>query len=131
MDAKNINSRFTFLVRNKPTRLRVVVCMKTSINTDTFDSADGQTQSDPLELETPKDIASPVAQFPELSGREVEVAIPLAYGKTSHEIAELLGISVKTVDTHRGNLLRKLGLRGNVQLAHYAITRGYIEAKSP
>lgn len=66
------------------------------------------------------------ASFPELSEREREVATALSLGLKSSEVAEQLGISVKTVDTHRLNLLRKLQCRNNVELARLAIRKGYV-----
>lgn len=56
-----------------------------------------------------------------LTEREMQVAKLLAIGKTNHEIATELGISVKTIDTHRGHLLDKLDLRNNVELARHAL----------
>lgn len=67
---------------------------------------------------------APTRAWPELSNREFEVAQQLAIGKTNREIAEALGISIKTVDTHRGHLLKKLGCRNNVALARLAIRDG-------
>lgn len=55
--------------------------------------------------------------FALLSEREQQVAGALSLGLTNREIAKELGISIKTVDTHRGHVLKKLGLRGNVALA--------------
>jgi DNA-binding CsgD family transcriptional regulator len=48
----------------------------------------------------------------------------LAEGKTNREIAELLNISVKTVDTHRGHVLKKLRLRNNSDITRFAIQHG-------
>jgi DNA-binding NarL/FixJ family response regulator len=62
-----------------------------------------------------------------LSPRELEVLKLVAEGHTSREIAELLVISEKTVERHRGHLLVKLGLRDRVALTRYAIRRGLIE----
>lgn len=62
----------------------------------------------------------------QLSEREYQVMLHLAAGKRNQEIAELLGISVKTVDTHRANLLKKLGLRNNADIARFAIRNDYI-----
>lgn len=62
----------------------------------------------------------------ELSPREREVAGMLAVGATNHEIADKLDISIKTVDTHRGHVLKKLKLRNNVELALLAVRRGCI-----
>lgn len=70
---------------------------------------------------------APVMAFPELTDREREVALLLAVGKTNKEIAaELGGISVKTVDTHRGHLMKRLQCRNNVELARLAIRLGYV-----
>lgn len=66
--------------------------------------------------------------FPELTEREREVAIALCRGQTNREIAAALDISIKTIDTHRGHVLKKLHLRGNVELCLLAVKRGYIRA---
>ena len=62
-----------------------------------------------------------------LTPREGEILIALAQGFPNREIAEELEISVKTVDTHRGHVLKKLGLRNNSDLTRFAIKRGYID----
>jgi DNA-binding NarL/FixJ family response regulator len=62
-----------------------------------------------------------------LTPRELEVLKLIAEGHTSKEIAEMLVISVKTVDRHRTNMLDKLGMRDRVELTRYAIRRGLIE----
>ncbi len=59
-----------------------------------------------------------------LSQREFQVMSYLAAGKTNREIAELLTISVKTVDTHRGHVLKKLRLRNNSDITRFAIQNG-------
>lgn len=66
--------------------------------------------------------------YPELTPREREVATLLAVGEPNREIARALGCSVKTIDTHRGHVLRKLHCRNNVDLARLAIRRGYVAA---
>jgi DNA-binding NarL/FixJ family response regulator len=63
-----------------------------------------------------------------LSGREREVLQLIAEGKTTKEIAELLVLSVKTVERHRADILHRLGMRDRVDLTRYAIRRGLIEA---
>jgi len=63
-----------------------------------------------------------------LSDREFQVMCMLAKGLTNREIASKLCISVKTVDTHRLRILRKLELRNNAELARFAVRHGYIEA---
>jgi two-component system invasion response regulator UvrY len=62
-----------------------------------------------------------------LSNREVQVLRALALGQTNREIAENYHISVKTVDTYRFRLLKKLNLRNNADLSRFAIQTGLIE----
>jgi DNA-binding NarL/FixJ family response regulator len=62
-----------------------------------------------------------------LTAREEEVLKLVAEGRSSKDIAEILFISVKTVQRHRANLLRKLGLRDRLDLTRYAIRAGLIE----
>lgn len=61
-----------------------------------------------------------------LSAREQQVMEMLARGMTNREIAELLDISIKTVDTHRGHVLKKLRLRNNSDLTRFAVKHGYV-----
>ncbi|MGD9242208.1 MAG: LuxR C-terminal-related transcriptional regulator, partial [Desulfobacterales bacterium] len=51
----------------------------------------------------------------------------LALGKTNREIAKAYGISIKTVDTYRLRLLKKLNLRNNAELSRFAIQNKLIE----
>ncbi|HWH13604.1 MAG TPA: response regulator transcription factor, partial [Miltoncostaeaceae bacterium] len=62
-----------------------------------------------------------------LSPREQQVLTLIAEARTSKEIAELLFISVKTVERHRANILEKLGMRDRVELTRYAIRRGLVQ----
>ena len=62
-----------------------------------------------------------------LTPRELEVLKLIAEGKTSKEIAELLVLSIKTVERHRADILHRLGMRDRVDLTRYAIRRGLIE----
>lgn len=64
---------------------------------------------------------------PELTPREQEVVTLVAEAHTSREIAQLLALSEKTVENHRANAMRKLGMRDRVELVRYAIRRGLIE----
>jgi DNA-binding NarL/FixJ family response regulator len=63
-----------------------------------------------------------------LSPREQEVLKLIAEAHTNKQIAEILHLAEKTVESHRGNLLRKLGMRDRVELVRYAIRRGLTEA---
>jgi DNA-binding NarL/FixJ family response regulator len=62
-----------------------------------------------------------------LSPREQEVVKLIADGLSGREIADLLGISPRTVERHRANVLEKLGLQDRVDVTRYAIRRGLIE----
>jgi DNA-binding NarL/FixJ family response regulator len=61
-----------------------------------------------------------------LSDREYQVMRMLAMGNTNREIAEELVISIKTVDTHRANVLKKLRLRNNADLTRFAIRHSFV-----
>ena len=63
-----------------------------------------------------------------LTPREVEVLKLIAEAHSSKEIAQILVISIKTVERHRANILEKLGMRDRVELTRYAIRRGLVEA---
>lgn len=62
-----------------------------------------------------------------LTGREREVVQLLAEGKTSKEVAIGLGISVKTAETHRANIMRKLNLHSVSELTRYAIQNKIVD----
>jgi DNA-binding NarL/FixJ family response regulator len=61
----------------------------------------------------------------DLSIREKEILKLVAEGKTSPEIADLLCISVRTVQNHRANIMRKLNIKNTTDLLRYAYRRGY------
>jgi two-component system response regulator NreC len=63
-----------------------------------------------------------------LSDREHEVLRLLALGHTNQEIAEQLFISVRTAETHRAHIMRKLRLSSRAELVRYALAQGLLEA---
>jgi DNA-binding NarL/FixJ family response regulator len=63
-----------------------------------------------------------------LTTREREVVRLLAQGHPNRRVAATLGISVKTVESHRANVMRKLELGSIVDLVHYAVRNGLVEA---
>jgi DNA-binding NarL/FixJ family response regulator len=63
----------------------------------------------------------------DLTPREEEIVKLVAEAHTTRQIAEILHLSEKTVENHRGNAMRKLGMRDRVELVRYAIRRGLIE----
>ncbi|MBC7235821.1 MAG: response regulator transcription factor [Chloroflexi bacterium] len=70
--------------------------------------------------------ALPPDKFNELTPREREVLQLIAEGCTNQEIANRLHISIRTVETHRANLMKKLDIHTTAELTQYAIRRGII-----
>ena len=62
-----------------------------------------------------------------LSPREIQVLRLVAEGKSSKEVAVVLNISVKTAETHRANIMRKLELHSVSELVRYAVKNQIIE----
>ena len=59
-----------------------------------------------------------------LTSREIEVLKCIAGGSSNKQTAEVLGISIKTVEKHRGHLMEKIGIHNTASLTRYAITTG-------
>lgn len=70
--------------------------------------------------------ATPIDAFELLTAREREVLTLTAEGHSNGAIAARLGISPRTAETHRANLMRKLGLHGHAELARFALQRGLV-----
>jgi DNA-binding NarL/FixJ family response regulator len=71
-----------------------------------------------------------VREFPRtrvLTAREREVLKFLAEGKTVRSVATMLGLSVKTVDAHKFNLMRKLGIHNKAELVMWAIQKKVVK----
>ena len=77
---------------------------------DYIHRAEARGRSDTLDLLTP---------------REREVLQLLAEGLSNQEIADQLSISVKTVETHRGNMMKKLSVESKTELVKYALRKGW------
>lgn len=61
-----------------------------------------------------------------LSPRETEVLRLIAWGNTNKEIAARLDLSVKTVEAHKANGMRKLGMRGRIDIVRHALLQGWL-----
>lgn len=70
------------------------------------------------------------APGPALTPREEQVMRLLALGHTNQEIAHSLGISVRTAETHRGNVFEKLHLGSRAELVRYALDHGLLDASA-
>jgi DNA-binding NarL/FixJ family response regulator len=62
-----------------------------------------------------------------VSGRELQVLRYIALGYANKEIASRLNLSVKTVEAHKANAMRKLNMRGRIDIVRYAILAGWLE----
>jgi DNA-binding NarL/FixJ family response regulator len=62
---------------------------------------------------------------PALTERELEILALIADGKTSRAIGRKLGITVRTVETHRANMMAKLDLDNAAALVRYAVENGF------
>jgi two-component system response regulator NreC len=70
-------------------------------------------------------VPGPVPTTP-LSPRETEVLRLIAWGNTNKEIAARLDLSVKTVEAHKANGMRKLSMRGRIDIVRYALLQGWL-----
>jgi DNA-binding NarL/FixJ family response regulator len=68
-------------------------------------------------------------EFGKLTEREREILQLIAEGRANREIAELLNISIKTVESHRSHLMDKLNIRNIAELTQYAIRKGLISVQ--
>jgi two-component system, NarL family, response regulator NreC len=62
-----------------------------------------------------------------LTGREAEVLRLMAGGYSNKEIAAQLELSVKTIETHKGNAMQKLGMRSRIDLVRFALLQGWLQ----
>ena len=74
-----------------------------------------------------KNSKRPQTSYDRLSGREREILKLLAEGLTVKEIASRLNLSIKTVDVHKYNLMRKIDVHDRAELIRYAIQKRLIE----
>lgn len=70
-----------------------------------------------------KGVPAPV----ELSDREEEVLRMIAWGYSNKEVASRLELSVKTVEVHKANAMRKLGMRSRIDIVRYALLQGWLQ----
>jgi DNA-binding NarL/FixJ family response regulator len=73
-----------------------------------------------------RQLARPAAQDNQLTSREQEVLRHIANGESNKQIARALDLSVRTVETHRLNIKRKLGIEGQAELIKFAVQHGRV-----
>jgi DNA-binding NarL/FixJ family response regulator len=71
-----------------------------------------------------------VNHLPRLTPRELEIVQLLAEGKSTKEVAGILNLSVKTAETHRSNVMRKLGIHSISELVLYALRNNIIQTQA-
>jgi DNA-binding NarL/FixJ family response regulator len=64
---------------------------------------------------------------PGISDREAEVLRQIAWGYSNKEIAARMEISVKTVEVHKANAMRKMGMKSRVDIVRYALLQGWLQ----
>ena len=67
-------------------------------------------------------------EFSHITARQREIVQLLAEGKSNKEVATILGISTKTAETHRSNLMRRLNCHSVAELVRYAVRNHLVEA---
>lgn len=86
----------------------------------------GRLLQDLMKKEVTRRSAPPGTARSLLSPREREVLILLVQGYTNRQVAEQIGVSIKTVDTHRAHIVQKLELSSRAELTRYALESGLI-----
>jgi DNA-binding NarL/FixJ family response regulator len=75
----------------------------------------------------PDNVSASARRTPAVSEREKNVLRMMAVGHSNKEIANALGITVKTVEVHKANAMRKLRLRGRIDVVRYAMLNGWLQ----
>ena len=73
------------------------------------------------------DVKSRTEAMASISGREEEVLRHTAWGQSNKEIADLLGLSVKTVEAHKANAMRKLRLSSRQEIVRLGVLKGWLD----
>jgi len=63
----------------------------------------------------------------ELSERETEVLRLIAWGYSNKEVANRLNLSVKTIESHKANAMKKLGMSSRIDIVRYAVVQGWMD----
>lgn len=104
-----------YLLKNSPLE-EVLKAVRSVYNGDTYFDANIKVEDDSNTNKKAKG---------KLTKRQIEILALVGQGKTSREIADELFIGVHTVDTHRKNMIRILGLQGKGELMRYALEKKY------
>ena len=72
--------------------------------------------------------ATSVEKLPEITDRETEVLRLISWGHSNKDIANRLDLSVKTVEVHKTNAMKKLGMNSRIDIVRYAVLQGWMES---
>ncbi|HUS34119.1 MAG TPA: response regulator transcription factor [Verrucomicrobiae bacterium] len=81
----------------------------------------------PMSPQAANNLSTPNEERKQLTPREIQVLCLIARGLTNKEIGNELGLGVRTIETHRENLIHKTGLPTVPELTRYAVLNGYVE----
>ena len=70
---------------------------------------------------------APSETMRDLTQREEEILRLIALGHSNKEIANQLELSVKTVEVHKANAMKKLGMQSRIDIVRYSVLRGWLE----
>ncbi len=125
---------------DQPEYKRIISGLQSALGLDTFNSAWTRGESTPLEdmiqyalsepeKEPEEEQSSTKDRFGGLSNRERETAALIAQGKSNRDIAEIMTVRKKTVETYVTRILNKLGFKSRVEVATWAIETGLKDAE--
>ena len=72
--------------------------------------------------------SSAMEKLPEITDREAEVLRLISWGHSNKDIANRLDLSVKTVEVHKTNAMKKLGMNSRIDIVRYAVLQGWMES---
>lgn len=110
-----------YLTKNRAGRELIVALQKVALGKKYISPDVGEQLASELERDTDQ------AVHQTLSDREYQVMCMIASGKTVKQISEELFLSVSTISTNRARLLKKMNLKNNSEVTHYAIKHGLVE----
>jgi len=110
-----------YLTKNRAGRELIAALQKVALGKKYISPDVGEQLASELERDTDQ------AVHQTLSDREYQVMCMIASGKTVKQISEELSLSVSTISTNRARLLKKMNLRNNAEVTHYAIKHGLVE----
>jgi len=117
-----------YIIKSDSDRSLVAAVEALAVHKPFFTSCATEIMLENIRTKGSKAAAAPQTVRDRLTPREREIVQLLSEGKSSKEVAVILGISVKTSETHRANIMRKLEIHSVSQLVRYAVRNQIVEA---